>query len=918
MKVYNLTGDTIKFYVESKIDNILRTLTSKEKIYVLNPLDSLFIPLRYIPTGELRGNTKVIVNISLLDLENRPIVTDMFFVMKEARIDWDIDVTPSRLYIRHSWQPETIKVSVVNIGTEDVDLLFDFNVPFMRLMVKDTNGKVIKTFVKEFTLSPARDTTFVFTIQMLAGVRNYDLRDWVIYDPFLSEFSARHLLFFRTTLNHAKGKFTTFKGKKIEVIKLPHILRYMPYRGSVIPSILEARAYNILSGNPILSIGLSGNGDVDSNITVGYYANILFPNFFVNFYDVIRSSTLGFFLRYRWITLHLGGAGYGSGQGIGISVLYKNHSGNIFYTRSPHFFTSRLYSWASGIRYSYSGPPVNISTNHIFTRYPNNPILNYYLQSAINASYNNPIIGSLSLSYGLGYSSLPNLGNKVGHMLGFGYGFFIKPIKLANSFNINAQLPYYVFNDKGLRFNIYNNTNLTYFEKVSFTIGTGYLYQNTDYYLINVKNKYRTLTINIASSVKNWKFMIPPLLYTYQRLDSLYGHIIRTAWGLASYSHSEKKMLNFNINCGYTVLTSPILKGTFFLQSSMLFRQSVYRIHLLYSYGLSSLYEIYYYSRFFQRSPQVFQSSFFRQIQFKDPRVFIDIQSYYRYDNKNALHFIGITPTFYYISYSGWRFFIEPQYIINIRKPIPKQFFTPIQIKEQEQPKTSIEHGIFITTGLRKEFGLPIPFKKEKFYEVKFLAFIDLNGDRKKDLNEPPVPDVLIRILPDIGELMTDTNGIALIKYIPSGNYQWTVELIDYVKGFFPFVLDTISINKDTTIHIPLLRAVKVHGKVSLVRERFALGEVPINLSGIRINARSETQNFESYTDKEGNYMLFLPYGDYIISIDESILGMRYFLLNNNIPVKIDETIESLFIPFTIVEKERRTVIKKFPGNSNK
>ena len=55
-----------------------------------------------------------------------------------------------------------------------------------------------------------------------------------------------------------------------------------------------------------------------------------------------------------------------------------------------------------------------------------------------------------------------------------------------------------------------------------------------------------------------------------------------------------------------------------------------------------------------------------------------------------------------------------------------------------------------------------------------------------------------------------------------------------------------------------------------------------------------------------------MPNGDYIITMDESILGNKYKLSRNNIPVTLKSTQDGVYVSFYIVENKKKVIIKEF------
>ena len=57
---------------------------------------------------------------------------------------------------------------------------------------------------------------------------------------------------------------------------------------------------------------------------------------------------------------------------------------------------------------------------------------------------------------------------------------------------------------------------------------------------------------------------------------------------------------------------------------------------------------------------------------------------------------------------------------------------------------------------------------------------------------------------------------------------------------------------------------------------------------------------------------MYVPYGEYTISMDNAVVGNKFKILNNNIKLDLNEGSESVFVTFYLVEKRKKITIKKF------
>jgi len=234
-----------------------------------------------------------------------------------------------------------------------------------------------------------------------------------------------------------------------------------------------------------------------------------------------------------------------------------------------------------------------------------------------------------------------------------------------------------------------------------------------------------------------------------------------------------------------------------------------------------------------------------------------------------------------------------------------------ITTANEQDNKPVVNQGVFVGFGVRKEFGIPIPkkYRKKTNSTVSFVAFIDLNGNRIMDKEEIPLENIVIHV--GDHELLTDENGQAKLVNIPSGGYPMSVVSLTDLQGWFPLVDDSLQVS-NKTVYLPFIRGVKIFGDVLMEREKVN-EDYHLDLSRIKVTAvDSLGKTYPAITDRKGNYVIYVPLGRYTITMDERILDDSFFLTQNNYDVTLRQGIENVYTPFYIVEKKRKTIIRKF------
>jgi hypothetical protein len=224
-----------------------------------------------------------------------------------------------------------------------------------------------------------------------------------------------------------------------------------------------------------------------------------------------------------------------------------------------------------------------------------------------------------------------------------------------------------------------------------------------------------------------------------------------------------------------------------------------------------------------------------------------------------------------------------------------------------------VNQNTFIGFGVRKEFGVPVPFVKKKNFDVEFSAFYDLNGNGQKDRNEQPIENVVIILGND--EVITNADGEASMQNYPKGLTTIFARNLDVNESWFANIPDSVMVMKSRTVMIPFVRGVKIKGKVGIDRESIRVdANSPFDLSRIKItaNGANGSKTFNALTDFEGNFEFYLPYGKYIITMDEKVLGDKFKLAKNNYEIEVNKSVDGMMLSYLIVEKKRKINRRSF------
>jgi hypothetical protein len=100
---------------------------------------------------------------------------------------------------------------------------------------------------------------------------------------------------------------------------------------------------------------------------------------------------------------------------------------------------------------------------------------------------------------------------------------------------------------------------------------------------------------------------------------------------------------------------------------------------------------------------------------------------------------------------------------------------------------------------------------------------------------------------------------------------------------------------------------------VVLDRQKIAIADTSklFDLSRIRVTAVGG-KTFNTLTTLNGRFEFYMPNGEYVITMDEAILGDRYTISRNNIPLTLTNKQDGVYISYYIIEKRKKVIIKDF------
>ncbi|MBN9482085.1 MAG: hypothetical protein BGO70_16060 [Bacteroidetes bacterium 43-93] len=210
----------------------------------------------------------------------------------------------------------------------------------------------------------------------------------------------------------------------------------------------------------------------------------------------------------------------------------------------------------------------------------------------------------------------------------------------------------------------------------------------------------------------------------------------------------------------------------------------------------------------------------------------------------------------------------------------------------------------FLTLSISKQLNVPV-ITKRKLYTMTLVLFNDHNNNGLLDAKEELLKDVQILVNGN-QILLTDKKGEARYVNITKGNYAIEFNTIQS-KGLVPVngILQSVSLEKNTTITIPYKKGTIVSGKIKIIKDAYS--KTKFTADGIKVIAVDTSgKTYSTVADIEGDYSFSLPAGIYTIS-----LNPQAFEGSDFIPDKLSYKVD-LFknnedkTGFTITQKPRK------------
>lgn len=916
LKIINTSSENLNFTLDVLIPNDWSSIINPNKTYNLLVNDTLIIPVIVVPSKLKSGNSSVIINSFILDLDGQQIGDNSFLIRTKKQVKWDIGVkTANRFYFKNEEFNKKFEYSIVNKGNYKQDISINHKIPKKDLFISDT-ANVEKEIVQKknsISLDVGEEADFSYYASAIQkDERNQKKISNTNYTPYENKYFKKYDLVINSKEDKTGTKKTYKKTAKVSFIKLPNEIDMQNYGYPSIPLTMDMYIQNILADNPFMFINLRGVKQLRNNGVLTYNTNFTFSKPYYNnrfiqdvpwniaYFDDKKSIEIG--------QTNTNIAGLSTG-GTGIRTSYRLNNNNrvtAFYSVSKDQFQKKN-NESYGASYSFFTNFFSLSTSYgrsnnlIYGRTSNiitvSPQINLFRKHRFNFSaaqstneYETTAIKRVGYAYTAGISS--TLSRKL-------------------KFSVNGRYTDPKFGNSAIeRLNANHRTSFKINSRR--TINLSNSFQQTNSYLANqeirlLSTSFSNNRINLTKktqlgSIQNGLFYDLRDYATYQFKTRGYEH------RLSIYKPEHNLQTSFNFRFGLTqeILTTPT-DNLFNFDFTTLTRYKIWNFTFKYNYGFSSI-NPNQNTALLTKIPQLIRGSVQNQYTFKNRRFILETNTSYTYRNTANNNSFGISPSLFYFTKTNWRFSFTSSYFYN------SSDYSFINFEQQQYSTANIgktqSSNFTLGMGIRKEFGIPIPFAKKSTVNVPFIAFQDSNGNGVKEYDEVILDNIVVSLGPK--EVITNPRGIAKINKVPHAKYKFNVLALEDLKGWFPQVNDSIIIDSEDVIFIPYSRGVKLYGDVIIDRQKIAItDDQPIDLSRIKITATKE-KTYSTLTDSNGHFEFYLPNGEYTLTMDDSILSSKLRLSRNNIPIVLNNNQDGYYTSFYILEKRRKVIIRDF------
>lgn len=922
LRVVNGSEKKINFYLSLAIPEGWSTTKSFDALYQVDAGDSLFIPVKLLLKGKDNGSTSYFVSAAVIDEASKlQFASASWYLSIESESNWVATADHADNFFINNTDTSSFTFSIRNTGNA-IEWYTIKLTPHFQLKIFDTKMNEVPQYFN-ISLLPGTDTVFTFITKLkpsnMAGFQRGLQNDSKSSETYPVRIAVQ-------ALNKDRSPGRIWKST-VDFKKNRSEIKFNEFSRQVLPMTLEARVDNLLEASTTMSVNLYGTSFLSRSRTLVYRFQTFFSQQYYN-EKAFRGNYhyIGYFTRKGSVEAGniSGWRNFGvtpSGRGIkGDYIIGKNRIGAL-YIQNPDLFTNP------------SSKTIGIRDEFTFSR--SLTLIGYYQQSYNNLAKVNGMMATAGADFKLtpahiftgraGYST-ENYYEASPELKVSGYGGSLGYAGQIRAFGLRASVDYGSKDYSGYRGIINLNTGATWKRSERFTWSTthSWYHQEPSYYNTSgvrfdgaeSASRKHELRLSVNNKTSNHSFRA-----AWYDDDLLSIHYITRGLGF-DFHPAIKSPVRFvtTLFGSYVKLPDYDIPGYFTAQVRSTLRYRSFNANMRYNYGPYQAFEHIRFAKYGINHQSIFLNAYYGMWLLPgtlslEPTVNYSYESIYRKGR------FGMRPELFYYTKSGWQFNIYAEFMVSSQKIVKLENSNRLNdITNEPQSYKDLTVGV----GVKKDFGIPIPGKR--FNTATITSFRDLNGNMKQDKNEEALENVLITLKPEHPdstgesgldsrgyEVITDNKGIAVFRNLPPGVYIITSLPLTENSGWFPTGDQTIVLDKNKTVPVPFAKGVHLGGGIAVDYNIHAATTKKPEISRIRVSAvDSAGRVYTTLTDNDGHFELFVPMGDYRISINQNAIDGDFVLDQNMIILSLTGKVESYYVSFRIREKERTFKVRKF------
>jgi len=192
--------------------------------------------------------------------------------------------------------------------------------------------------------------------------------------------------------------------------------------------------------------------------------------------------------------------------------------------------------------------------------------------------------------------------------------------------------------------------------------------------------------------------------------------------------------------------------------------------------------------------------------------------------------------------------------------------------------------------------------------DLKLLLFYDNNVNGIYDAGDTPAEDRIVTI--GGVSFISNTKGEVEYRKLPYDNYSLKISSQDW---YAVAPASVVIADKRTTLNVPLQRTGKVTGKLYYKYDARLSEEFAEKYGGLRMWATAtDGRKIEALTNANGEFTLFLPVGEYEISVDANSLTKNVYTDFEPQTVQVVADGTTVIPAIELKIKQRKIEVKRF------